>query len=152
MGFLCTFGVYVQLAWWSIRARLIRVGKDWIEACFRKISYKSKSNPISIISQDSCQFYWPNSVYYMYTTIADQNTRFCSRREQEQKLKNWIKSVHLISALEDDSRRLKDSNHFLAISWSQQHHLQPSKRQESSPRHITVCQFSQIRLLQFTHH
>ena len=49
--------------------------------------------------------------------------------------------MHLISALEDDSMQLKDSNHFLAISWSQQHHFQPSKHQEPSPRHITVCKF-----------
>ena len=47
-------------------------------------------------------------LYYLYTTIPYQKTRFCSRREQEQKLKNWIKSVHLIPALEDDYKPFKD--------------------------------------------
>ena len=123
LGFLCTFWVHIQLTCQPIRAKWIWIEKYWIEACFRNISYKSKSNPISIISQDSCQFYWPNSVYYKCITIADQRHKGCSREKAKSKLKNLDKKWGSVFSLEDLSEQFKASHHILGLHWSHPNHL-----------------------------
>ena len=85
------------------------------------------------------QFYNPNSVYYMYTTIADQKEKESSCENSKPNSKKVTKSAGSFLHLEINSDPSNAANRFLDLPRSQLDHLQGLKHPETRVIALTVC-------------